>query len=682
MVIPNGMSSNGNAQLAALLRRYSKLQTACTEVCEALKVIENNALSADEIRKLSAGGGELEQAVSKSSLVSLTTFLKGTESTSQVLQAYDSKKFKEDAEYFNGLVRYPVISDSSLENLAFLHRSWASMNAHATKIDMAVATNERLEFLGDSWIGAFVSYILYKKYPYANEGALSKMRSAIVNNINLVKWCKRVGFDQRLRANIPTRVNQIKDANSKYHADCFEAYIGALVIDRYSAEFSGVVDWIEGLSAEIFEQMGSQMVPDPMNKNAKHELSSLLLHNKAGAQLSYHRLNATSPFKVEVKLGDISLATGEGSSIREAEQRAAMKALLDTDKLRTYSLYEIEDRQIEASSTEPIDLLGKVVEEENSQPVLDASPSEESLEPQQEEQSSESVSVEDISGSTSSESAPGGLSQAQMASIIEQLTGQLKETVLSTVTAAMKDGGLKLQPEVNVAKVEPTSQPKKVKGTPVRGLNAQDAPTQARTSKTGASYAEPLQPFGQLPVKTRTKINPPQNITGQGLPSSISQMAPSVTSRAPSNGFPQALPPSQSAPTPFLPPTQQPASSQRVFTAQSNQPYPVSALQKAAGDLNVQKSPANENIVLDSTCKQRLYALLGPRGCKPWYKTETIDVQTFSSSCMIEGFSIVLGTGTASSKKQAEQIAAFHGLKSDELQEFLANPSAFSLANL
>lgn len=699
----------------ALLRRYSKLQVTLKDLCEALKVIEENAFTPRELDELSKGSGDLHRAIGSSSVADVTTYLKKSELVSTVLKSYESEKFKEDAKFFDSLVKYPVIASASLENLAFLHKSCVNMNAHATQIDKAVATNERLEFLGDSWVGALVSYILYKRYPYANEGALSRMRSAIVNNVNLVKWCKKVGFDQRLQANIPKRVNQVKDKASKYHADCFEAYVGALVVDRFSTEFKDVVEWIEKLSSDIFNEMGSQMVADPMNKNAKHELSSLLLHNKAGAQLVYHRLNSSSPFKIEVKLGDISLATGEGSSIREAEQRAAMKALLDTTKIKTYSLYELED---DISFTQPrvgLSLL-KVSSQQVPAPVesdIDNSgeneaSSEDQIELQAGKQNPSSSAdraweeagrEREAHGSKNglsvasevadkSQKAGEGVSQAQVTDIVEQLLGSLRETVVSTVTTALRNGGIQPQPVVS----EKASSKDSVVGK--TGAATEHVSVQDIAAKVKAARSLSPEVGQHSSLEHPTQVHPAVTPTGRETQDIFAQSGPyskthsrSTVPFSVANSFRTATAhaplSSQAQPSPAV--TSSPQSSRadphNALVPHLVQSRTPSASQNLAIREASQTDDGVESFTVDSSWKQKLYAFLGPRGCKPYYKTEAIGLQTFYSSCMIEGFSVVLGTGRASSKKQAEQIAAYHGLKSDHLQEFLANPSAFSVLN-
>ena len=131
----------------------------------------------------------------------------------------------------------------------------------------------------------------------------------------------------------------IRDRN---YADCVEAYIGALVIDRFSTEFNDVALWLEELSEEHFIELGPMMVKEPLNKNAKGELGAFLQFNNIGAKISYKRLNDKSPFKVEVRLGNNLLGIGDGSNVREAEQRAAMEALAQPKLIQKYSLHDIE----------------------------------------------------------------------------------------------------------------------------------------------------------------------------------------------------------------------------------------------------------------------------------------------------------------------------------------------------
>lgn len=145
---------------------------------------------------------------------------------------------------------------------------------------------------------------------------------------------------------------KIKDKSFRQYADCFEAYLGALVIDRFSAEFLDVVGWIEELSQDQFSTLGGTMEKKPLNKNAKGELGNYLQFNKLDAKVKYFCLNNQPPFKSEVRLGDIFLGMGEGQNIKEAEQRAAMEAIDDIDTIQKYSIHAMENRDYECPYVE------------------------------------------------------------------------------------------------------------------------------------------------------------------------------------------------------------------------------------------------------------------------------------------------------------------------------------------
>ena len=61
-----------------------------------------------------------------------------------------------------------------------------------------ICNNERLEFVGDSILNAVVSDILYEKFPKANEGKLSVLRSAIVNRKTINKIAEDLKLDEMI----------------------------------------------------------------------------------------------------------------------------------------------------------------------------------------------------------------------------------------------------------------------------------------------------------------------------------------------------------------------------------------------------------------------------------------------------------------------------------------------------
>src|SRR6201995_1593660 len=79
----------------------------------------------------------------------------------------------------------------SLYRMAFRHKSIAANIKKGVK-----NSNERLEFLGDAVLGSVVAEVLFKLYPYEDEGFLTELRSKIVNRVNLNALARKLGFDK------------------------------------------------------------------------------------------------------------------------------------------------------------------------------------------------------------------------------------------------------------------------------------------------------------------------------------------------------------------------------------------------------------------------------------------------------------------------------------------------------
>lgn len=118
-----------------------------------------------------------------------------------------------------------VPGNLSLYRLAFRHKSKSVVIKKGTK-----SSNERLEFLGDAILGAVVAEVLFKMYPYKEEGFLTEMRSKIVSRVNLNQLAKKLGFDRIIEFD-PKTIN-ISSKNSSLLGDAFESLIGAVYLDK------------------------------------------------------------------------------------------------------------------------------------------------------------------------------------------------------------------------------------------------------------------------------------------------------------------------------------------------------------------------------------------------------------------------------------------------------------------
>src|SRR6476620_6706256 len=77
-------------------------------------------------------------------------------------------------------------SDQGLLRQALTHRSAGPRH------------NERLEFLGDALVNLFVADALYRRWPKADEGALTRARAELVRESALAELARRLGLGERL----------------------------------------------------------------------------------------------------------------------------------------------------------------------------------------------------------------------------------------------------------------------------------------------------------------------------------------------------------------------------------------------------------------------------------------------------------------------------------------------------
>lgn len=117
-----------------------------------------------------------------------------------------------------------VPGNLSLYRLAFRHKSVAQNIKKGVK-----NSNERLEFLGDAVLGSVVAEVLFKQYPYEDEGFLTELRSKIVNRINLNQLARKLGFEQLIQYDTKM-VNSTRQ--SSLLGDAFEALVGAIYLDK------------------------------------------------------------------------------------------------------------------------------------------------------------------------------------------------------------------------------------------------------------------------------------------------------------------------------------------------------------------------------------------------------------------------------------------------------------------
>lgn len=116
------------------------------------------------------------------------------------------------------------VNDINIYQQAFCHKS-------ATKELGLEMSNERLEFVGDAVLNLSVGCFLYNKYPYEDEGFLTKMRIKLVSGKNLSKWSKELDLQNYVMMNTKALDSQW-NKNPRILEDTFESLVGAIYLDN------------------------------------------------------------------------------------------------------------------------------------------------------------------------------------------------------------------------------------------------------------------------------------------------------------------------------------------------------------------------------------------------------------------------------------------------------------------
>ena len=178
---------------------------------------------------------------------------------------------------------------------------------------------ERLEFLGDRVLGLVVASLLFNKNINLKEGDLSKKYSYLVQKDFLYKISQQLSIQKYL----------LYDFNKKNKkmlisilSDAVESLIGAIFIDGgYRAAFNFInLHWKPYLDIEISN------IQDP--KTALQELSQQISKKLPDYKLVNKKGPSHSPvFTINLKVLNLNKIVADGTSIREAERKAAKEAL-------------------------------------------------------------------------------------------------------------------------------------------------------------------------------------------------------------------------------------------------------------------------------------------------------------------------------------------------------------------
>ena len=221
--------------------------------------------------------------------------------------------------------------DKGLLEHALTHRSRVHEDASGGVVD-----NESLEFLGDAVLGFIVSDRLFREFPAYDEGQQSKAKAMLVSASTLATLAQKLELGNHLllgRGEEKTGGRQ----KPSLLADAFEAVIAAVYLDGGIAAAEA---FIERQLRGSIEEVREGRKPRGGGTDHKSALQEWL-HAHDARLAEYHLVGQQGPdhrkiFEVEVRLGGETTGRGEGSSKKEAEQKAAELALVSLQAAQKY----------------------------------------------------------------------------------------------------------------------------------------------------------------------------------------------------------------------------------------------------------------------------------------------------------------------------------------------------------
>ena len=213
-----------------------------------------------------------------------------------------------------------TFKDKELLKLALSHKSHANEGKKkSTSPEVFVRLhNERLEFLGDAVLGLVISDLLSERFPYADEGMLSRMRSALVKAETLAKLARQIALGDYLLLGKGEATSRGQDKDSIL-SSTYEAILGAIYLD------AGLAPVFETVK-QHFQQLLEGVDANSLSHDTKTQLQEIS-QAKFRKSPQYKVMSEEGPdhektFEVMVTVGDLH-RYGKGRNKKEAEAAAA-----------------------------------------------------------------------------------------------------------------------------------------------------------------------------------------------------------------------------------------------------------------------------------------------------------------------------------------------------------------------
>ena len=169
-------------------------------------------------------------------------------------------------------------------------------------------SNERLEFIGDSMLGAVITFYLTTRYPTMREGWMTTTKGKLVCGKTLCKIARKMNFNNHILISDEIEKKYGRSAQTVME-DCFESFIGALystieppierVEDIYDQEGSAGFNACQKFVINAFERHLDFTKIISHDGNYKHQL------------MRYYQTNFDGQVPINTSITDINGASGK-----------------------------------------------------------------------------------------------------------------------------------------------------------------------------------------------------------------------------------------------------------------------------------------------------------------------------------------------------------------------------------
>lgn len=207
------------------------------------------------------------------------------------------------------------IKSNKTYQAAFTHKSYSNEN----NLDFSY---ERLEFLGDAFLSAHITYFIWRHFPNMSEGELTNLRSKAVRQETLAAASLSLGLQKYLFLGHGEESTGGKQRFSIL-SDVFESFLAAVYIDLGPEAIDKILnlnlyEWIINNSLDSIIDYKTKLQEYVQTEKHDPIVYKLIEQNKK---------NNVPFFIVGVYLDEILLGKGQGPTKKKAEQEAARTAL-------------------------------------------------------------------------------------------------------------------------------------------------------------------------------------------------------------------------------------------------------------------------------------------------------------------------------------------------------------------